>query len=460
MALNALRRQAFGLSLILLGALLPLGCGSASPSPPPASDTQAEGSSAVEEAAKRNSGSAYIVTAWNDLGMHCLNPTYDSAVILPPYNTVWAQVLKRGNPPQIVTSGLTAEYRLLNNTSSYGKGKYGQFWDNALKLFGVSLLKDRGLNLVNPTISNGLSGKMVAVGDHFEVDGIPAVPMDDSGKWNPYQVAQITIKDSSGKIVAQTQATVPTSDEINCSKCHGADAFNEILKKHDARHQTTLFASKPVLCASCHGSPALGQTGPGSSGKYLSQAMHGYHASKGASCYDCHPGNKTQCSRSLAHTAMDGNCTACHGSMAEVAGSIAAGRVPWANEPTCVKCHANVAEVDTGSGLYRHSKGHGGLACASCHGSPHAMVPTNQASDNYQAIQYQGKAKALGSCAACHDSNKGEGFSEFSKEHGSGGRASACTTCHTGFQNAGQQSKWPHAFQWKKRTGNGGITGD
>lgn len=32
--------------------------------------------------------SNYILVAWNDLGMHCLNPTYDTAVILPPYNTV------------------------------------------------------------------------------------------------------------------------------------------------------------------------------------------------------------------------------------------------------------------------------------------------------------------------------------------------------------------------------------
>jgi len=51
----------------------------------------------------------YVVFVWNDLGMHCLNPTYDTAVILPPYNTVWAQVIKRGNPPQIVTTDLTAE---------------------------------------------------------------------------------------------------------------------------------------------------------------------------------------------------------------------------------------------------------------------------------------------------------------------------------------------------------------
>jgi hypothetical protein len=403
-----------------------------------------------------------VVFAWNDLGMHCLNPTYDAAVILPPYNNVWAQVVKRGNPPQLVTTGLTAEYKLLNNTHSYGKGKYGQFWDNAYKLFGASPAIDHGLNLVDPGISNGLSGKMLAKGDHFQVDGIPVVPVDDAGTWNPYQQAQITIKDRAGKVLAQTQATVPTSDEINCNKCHGSDAFNDILKKHDAREHTNLLGSKPVLCAGCHGSPALGQTGPGSSGKYLSQAMHGFHATKGAACYDCHPGSKTQCSRSLAHTAPDGNCTACHGDLATVASSITAGRIPWAQEPACLKCHAGIAEVDTKTALYRHANGHGGLACSACHGSPHAMVPTRVASDNYQAIQYQGAAKTLGSCAACHDTNQGGGFSEFAHKHTQAGDnvRSACTTCHTGFQNAAQQAKWPHAFQWKKRGGGAGTVDD
>jgi hypothetical protein len=47
----------------------------------------------------------YVVLAWNDLGMHCLHPTYDQAVVLPPYNTIWAQVVKRGNPPQIIRGG-------------------------------------------------------------------------------------------------------------------------------------------------------------------------------------------------------------------------------------------------------------------------------------------------------------------------------------------------------------------
>ena len=397
--------------------------------------------------------SGYVVLAWNDLGMHCLNPSYDAAVILPPYNTVQAQVVKRGNPPQPVTSGLTVSYRILNNTKSSTKGTFGQFWVNVQKLFGVTLPVDRGLNLDDPTVHNGLSGTMLAKGDHFQASGIPLTPIDDQGVWNPYQVGEITVKDASGKVLAKTTTTVPTSDEIDCAKCHGKDALNDVLKKHDAAHGTQLFANKPVLCASCHGSPALGATGPGSSGMYLSQAIHGFHATRGAACYDCHPGNTTQCNRSLAHTTPDGNCEACHGDMANVANTIKSGaRVPWAQEPKCVTCHTGVAGVDTGTALYRNARGHGNLYCSACHGSPHAMVPTTQASDNAQAIQYQGKAKAIGSCAACHDSNRVKDASEWAHKHTAAGdnQASACNVCHTGFTDP-QQAKWPHQFQWKTR---------
>ena len=89
----------------------------------------------------------YVAFAWNDLGMHCLNPTYDKAVILPPYNTLWVQVVKRGDPPEIVTAGITVEYAIRGNTYSYGKRSYGQFWDNSPALFGVALVRDTGLNL-------------------------------------------------------------------------------------------------------------------------------------------------------------------------------------------------------------------------------------------------------------------------------------------------------------------------
>src|SRR5512135_1160294 len=95
--------------------------------------------------------SQYVVFAWNDLGMHCLNPRYDKAVILPPYNDLIVQVVKRGDPPTVVTTGLTVQYRVINNTYSSGKGLFGQFWTYMLKLFGVSLPVNTGLNLVDPT---------------------------------------------------------------------------------------------------------------------------------------------------------------------------------------------------------------------------------------------------------------------------------------------------------------------
>ncbi len=404
------------------------------------------------------SNAAYIVVAWNDLGMHCLNPSYDTAVILPPYNTVWAQVIKRGNKPQVVTTGLTVSYRILNNTTSQ-KGLFAQFWTYGNTLF-QSLFPTMP-NLALPANSNigltgnGLSGSMKLNGTHFEVTGIPVVPYDDgSPVRNPYQVAEITVKDASGAIVAQTRATVPTSEEISCGNCHAGatvtDVFKNVLSTHDKNLGTTLSSQTPVLCSSCHGSPAVGAPlKPGIS--YLSFAIHNFHASKtrpstGApiTCYDCHPGVTTKCNRSIAHTAADGNCTnvSCHGTMAKLATTITAGRVPWADEPKCVTCHSGVPQVDTGTTLYRNAIGHGGIYCAGCHGSPHAMVPSNQASDNYQALQYQSKAYTLGDCRVCHSTSRGGG-NNFANEHS--GRTSACNVCHTGFQNAANTANFPHS---------------
>lgn len=394
----------------------------------------------------------YSVFAWNDLGMHCLNPTYDKLVILPPYNNVMVQVVKRGNPPSVVTSGIVVFYKLTNNTTSYNKRAYGGFWDNALKLFGTAPAHDIGLK------GNGLTGEMAVSGDHFIAEGIPVVPVNDNGTWNPYQVAEITVKNNSGTIIAQTKATVPVSDEINCAKCHGSatiNAFDDILSKHDSEHGTNLSAaaSKPVLCAGCHPSPALGiNSGPQ---KYLSQVLHGSHANRtGISCYDCHPGVTTKCNRSLAHTADNGNCSSCHGTMENVAKTISSGRVPWVSEPACTKCHFGVSGLDTRSDLYRNSKGHGDMYCTACHGSPHAMYPSNETTDNYQSKQYQGftsKIKSIGSCGVCHSSSRGEedDIGEFAGIHGGTNpeKAIGCRACHTSISS--NTADWPHAYTWK-----------
>jgi hypothetical protein len=422
---------------------------------------------------------AYVVFAWNDLGMHCLNPTYDTAVILPPYNTIWAQVVKRGNLPQVVTSGITVEYRILDNTTSSNKRSYGQFWIYCLALFGISLQPDTGLNLDDPTVHNGLSGTMLNEGYHYQVSGIPLTPVDDSLVWNPYQVAVITVKDGTGTVIAQTRCTAPTSDEIHCDECHGTpgdidSAFADILQKHDADPATgtnlSLPASQPVLCASCHSSPALGGGAPGAQNPpYLSTAIHGFHGDTGnvdpsPECYQCHPGQVTRCSRSVRHVEgneSNGNCIECHGSLANVASTVTSGgRIPWLNEPKCSSCHdapshtpSPIPEVDTGSTLYRNAAapvhGGGSLSCSSCHSSPHAMVPSSQVTDNYQAIQYQGGSKTIGSCGTCHSDSRGIlDIGEFAETHGGTGyeHRTNCHVCHTAVPT--DQSKWPHEHQW------------
>lgn len=78
------------------------------------------------------------------------------------------------------------------------------------------------------------------------------------------------------------------------------------------------------------------------------------------------------------------------------------------------------------------------------------MLPSNLASDNYQAIQYQGVAKTLGDCGVCHATSRGGG-NDFAGEHVAEGRISACNVCHTGFINAANITNWPHQFQWKAR---------
>ena len=64
--------------------------------------------------------SEYLVIGWNNLGMHCYNPDFSSLAILPPYNTLRAQVIKIGKVPQIVSGDpkISVEYSFPDNTYS------------------------------------------------------------------------------------------------------------------------------------------------------------------------------------------------------------------------------------------------------------------------------------------------------------------------------------------------------
>ncbi len=405
---------------------------------------------------------SYVVLAWNEAGMHFLNATYNAEVLQTPYSTLMAQVVKRGDPPEIVTSGVSLEYRIIDNTYSYGKTTtgpiraYAPFWDNSLALFGVDLAPNTGLNFVDTGVHNGLTGSMLLKGSFYEADGIPVVPINDAGTWDPYQIAEIVVRDSSsGAELARTRATVETSDEVNCTKCHGntvnSKEVGSVLQEHDIKNGTAFVVDgQPVLCAACHGSPAFGQTGKGSADEYLSYAVHAFHYDQTIACYDCHPGTTTLASRSKAHSSTDGSCTSCHGTLTTLATKLANGGVPYQTEPKCVDCHTFVAEVDTGTTLYHNATGHGGLSCPACHGPAHAEVPSNKDADNAQALQYQNKALALGSCRVCHSTSRGGGLMGVVNAHG-GTRPTSCNVCHTGPITTTNPYHFPHRFQQRVR---------
>src|SRR6266571_5018097 len=66
-----------------------------------------------------SSSASYVVFARNDLGMHCACPTFAGFLLLPPFNTIRVQVLKKdATVPTIVSSGITVSYSLAEESDT------------------------------------------------------------------------------------------------------------------------------------------------------------------------------------------------------------------------------------------------------------------------------------------------------------------------------------------------------
>ncbi len=352
------------------------------------------------------SGNAqYQVLAFNDLGMHCYDKDFSVFSILPPFNVIHAQVIRKGVEPEVLDdSQVEVYYSAVNdtsgsiNTTSAGKTN---FWDFVYDLFGISASPDEGLTgnrMPGDSKTNRIFSEYNPEKKWFTASGIPITATDDNGETNHYPMMRITAVDkATGEILAYTDIVLPVSDEMHCGDCHstGGIAANQstalkysigawseasgdpeveyrenILILHDAKHGTNLMGSTPVLCASCHYSPALDLAGKGPQGPQvglplLSEAIHGRHgrtingelpsnpqdaiipdtAGTGA-CYYCHPGNNTKCLRgAMAQAGLE--CQNCHGGMLQVAGEFS-GRMPWLDEPKCQSCHTGDAVKNSG----------------------------------------------------------------------------------------------------------------
>jgi hypothetical protein len=352
-----------------------------------------------------NANSGYVVLAWNDLGMHCYNRNFQDLGVLPPYNNLWAQVVKVGNPPQIITSGIEVTYQFPNNTYSVGKSN---FWSYAQQLFGLASPLPANIGLTG----KGLSGTLDfdPAGNHYKADGIPLTEFQDTAPTTPYpyQLATVIVRDAQTKVeLARSITVAPVSTEMHCDTCHfdggvGGVATGRvetnILTFHDSENSTNLMNSRPVLCANCHASNALGKPGNPNLPNF-SNAMHGKHKGNNAlagmnGCYQCHPGPQTQCLRDTMF--LKGmTCIDCHGTLTQVSQN----PNPWLNEPKCDSCHPSIVQDQA---LYRLSTGHKGIRCAACHDSPHAVASTNQPNDAIKFLGWQGKNGPLNKCTVCH----------------------------------------------------------
>ena len=380
-------------------------------------------------------GDSHVVLAWNDLGMHCYQADFSTFQILPPYNVYWAQVIKRGKKPVVVTDGVELQYKTLKVEKPE---RHTNFWEYAAG-YGWDLKKGVGLK------GKRTSGSMEAEDDHFVAEGVPVVDFNDDGTWDPFPMFTVSVQDGAGATLAGTVNVAPASTEMACDLCHKADSMQgtmqAILKAHDEHESTDLFSQaekgKPVMCSSCHADPAMGATENKDCESSLSAAMHGFHAEKLAEadrelpknvCHACHPGPKTKCLRDVMSQAGL-TCTNCHGDMEEVGDP---SRTPWVNMPSCMTCHTEALEdpvsarikkpnehlTADAAGLYRHSKAHGGggIYCAACHGSPHAVTPAAKDRDNEQAIRLQGHEGPIDKCTLCHQEKPEGEFWHFRSE--------------------------------------------
>ncbi len=433
------------------------------------------------------------VVAWNDLGMHCIDPDFQVFSILPPFNTVNAQVVVGGQLVQQGT-GFTVTYEAVAdatgsiNSTSAGKTN---FWSHVLDLFGVALPVDVGLaGAAMPGVGNVPQPMHFdPAQDWFQAEGIPITPVDDAFEKNPYPLMRVTVRSAGGQVLASTLTVVPNSQELQCARCHASgtsfdarpaggwvydpnplkdDRLN-ILRLHDEQEagnpvyaaslaaagydaaglHATAAGGTSILCARCHGSNALPGTGvPGVSP--LTQAIHLRHAGvldelqrpldsipDRAACYTCHPGLDTQCLRGAMGKAIgpDGehsmDCQSCHGTLSDVGDPT---RVGWLEQPSCQNCHTGTATLNSGQIRYTEAFDDTGELRVPA-STTFATMPDVPAAgfDLYRFSSGHGGLQ----CSACHGPPHAIYPTDFANDNvqnellqGHAGTLTDCATCH------------------------------
>ncbi len=320
-----------------------------------------------------------------------------------------------------------------------------------------------------------------------------------------------------------------------------------IVQVHDLMHGTKLYGGyyaasgigkTPVACQTCHYTPALDllHLGPQDahglqqgSHESMSRVMHNGHgilkkpngswvfprmpppndvrrtkdqattpinayeqSMLEATCYQCHPGKRTECLRGTM-TKAGTVCQDCHGEMTHVGNDFsrkkpqgdfivasdfytnpATPRVPWANEPTCGSCHTGDANSNLAknAGVIAAPDGIRLLqAYLTTDKKATPILPSNlrfaeprvdngPAKGNPQLYRLSVDRHGGVFCEGCHgsthaewpvkDPNANDNVAA-NQLQGHAGRVMECSTCHTG--TMGATLSGPHGMH---PVGNGG----
>lgn len=187
---------------------------------------------------------------------------------------------------------------------------------------------------------------------------------------------------------------------MDCDLCHASGS------RGDDDEGEGGGLSAPIFCGRCHEQAQLKPIATGSFDS-LSSVVHDAHADETDDCSSCHPGREDQFQRDI-HLTMGLSCEDCHGQMSDMGSG---NRKPWVDEPRCGDCHNVAGHTYEQSGkLFKDSVGHFGIACAACHGTPHAIAPSSVDADNEQTKTLQGTAGTLMKCTVCHATAPGMAF--------------------------------------------------
>jgi len=378
----------------------------------------------------------YVFLAASGKGMHFVADTNRHFSLSTPGVNFYAQLIRRGETPEIVMDGVRLVYHLVEKPIISGRLEFDQN-------LGAFVAKE-----------------------------VPLTPYGGKPGFNPYPLMRIEAMDvESGQMLATTTIVAPVSTEMGCKTCHGGswgvaertglneNTAQDILAVHDRINRTNLgkmaATGQAPACQSCHGIKHQDQPGK-KNPLNLSAAIHGFHANyltnRGVdACSLCHPMGAKTFTKGFRgiHVEVGLDCTSCHGALEEHAISLLkaehkngkqaaarlmghlkpriveslkqiSARAPWVNLPDCLNCHLDFNQPETDQHpldtwsksdnlLYRVRTADAGIMCIACHGAPHAIYPAinifGRNRDNLPPLQYQQNPYPIAadrSCRVCH----------------------------------------------------------